>query len=270
MLGFEGYLRAYEVHGDTPVRRLRRTRDPASAVDWGKLWAKAQRRLHLPANWEVVEAEPGSLISAPSEFLDEEGVVQEMDLGQPDPSDAEEIAACIERVRRMLGELATQVPYGPIPKWQTGFEYVDWQATEDGDEPLALESRWWGSALKSDPRIVLEEFSSTLRNVLEEGRLAADMAKYRRPGIGEVSWIEITAWTVRFNCGACTPGARVDSDEVRDLLPNAKPKPPPPPPKPKRRRAPPAKRKARKAKKAARKVQRKAKKGKQSKGRRRR
>ncbi len=216
MLAHDIWLATWEIRSIEPKARLFRTDEPVKALKWGYEWAKEQRKLGLPAKWEMLQTS-WSLYGKSSEFETETGEVLDVDLGQPLPSSERMIKLALDRARMMLGLLATNLPYGVCTKFQTGISWTDWVVTE-GAEPMPLESRWWGSAMKSDPLIVLEELGSTLRNILEDGKRAADMEHYDHCGTRCVEWLEIDKLSVRFECGLCKPGTKIETDATIALI----------------------------------------------------
>ena len=259
-LASDVWIATWEVLGGKPKERIHRTWSPVEARAWGAAWAKERRKRGLNADWEVVQ-KSWSLYSTPSEFVDEDGEVIEQDFDQPTPSSDRQIAAVLERVRKMLAELAGHAPYGEISDFQLGIEWVTWVAVE-GMEPYPLEGRWWGGGLKKDPTNALDDLESNLREILENGVAAASLEAYQHVGQMSVEWIEVPRLTVKWACGPCRPAAKVENEHTIALVGKQA--------KRKRRKGKKrqAKRKARKSKGKKRQAKRKARKSKQKKGRR--
>lgn len=215
-LASDVWIATWEILGGNPKERIHRTWSPVKAREWGTAWAKERRKKGLNADWEVVQ-KSWSLYSKSSEFVDRHGEVIEQDFDQPTPSSERQIVAVLDRVRKMLAELAGHAPYGEIKEYQLGIEWVTWVAME-GMDPYPLEGRWWGGGLKTDPMNALEDMESNLREIMTNGVAAASMERYQHTGRMSVEWIEVPRLTVKWACSVCSPGAKIENEQTVALI----------------------------------------------------
>jgi hypothetical protein len=195
-------------------------------------WARNTERLNpglprlqiemasLPLNSEITE--PDEVDEESGEVITDDRPVIEAPVAASDETETEPV---LERVRKILAELASKVPYGEIATYQLSIFFREVLGSRTS-RPKNGKLQVWGTSEFSDPNEALKELRSGLNEILKRGTTAAQLRNYKL-GKGPVpSWIEIPRLGSKWVCGPCSPAPKEETKEYLQLTgKKATPKP---------------------------------------------
>ena len=186
-------------------------------------WAQNTERMNpgLPRLQVVMSSLPlYSTVSEPDEYDSETGELVDHDdspiIEVPvSASDESEIEPVIARIKKILAELASKVPYGDISSYQLTIFWREVLGSRTS-RPKRSKLLVWGTSEFSDPNEAIKEFRTGLVEMLKRGTDAAQLRKYKKGGKAP-SWIEIPKVGAKWVCGVCGPAAKEETEAYLKL-----------------------------------------------------